>query len=496
MEAIFYGFSIALKPINLAYSFLGVSLGTLVGVLPGLGPVATISLLLPTTFYINPESAFIMLAGVYYGSMYGGSTTSILANIPGEAASVVTCLDGYQMALQGRAGPALGISAFGSFIGGTLSVVGLMVAAPPLVLIALKFGPPEYFSLMVLGLTILAYLSSGSMIKAIMMAAFGIMLGSVGMDTISGLNRFTYGQPALIDGLGIVPVAMGLFGVSEVLLNVEGPFERSALVKRLKGILPNLQDWKDSIGAIFRGTLVGFFLGILPGGGTIISSFASYALEKRVSRHPDRFGKGAIQGVAAPETANNAATGAAFIPMLALGIPANAVMAVLLGALMIHGLQTGPLLIKEAPNIFWGTIASMYIGNLFLLVLNLPLIGLWVKILHIPYRILFPLILLFTLIGSYSLRNNTIDVGIMVIFGLIGYLTKKFRYECAPLVLAMILGPMLESALRQSLILSNGSFHIFFARPLSAMLMGLSAFLLLSPILMRKRPAAGLKEPD
>lgn len=496
IQGILYGFGIALKPINLLYCLLGVSIGTLVGVLPGLGPVAAISILLPTTFHVSPESGFIMLAGIYYGAMYGGSTTSILVNIPGEAASVVTCLDGYQMARQGRAGPALGISAFGSFIGGTLSIIGLTVAAPPLARMALQFGPPEYFSLMILGLTILSYLSSGSMIKALMMASLGILLGCVGMDTINGVNRFTYGIPQLIDGIGIVPIVMGLFGISEVFLNVEQSLKTEVFAKKVKNLLPNLQDWKESIGAIFRGSILGFILGVLPGGGTIVASFASYAIEKKVSKHPERFGRGAIAGVAGPETANNAATGGAFIPLLTLGIPANAVMAVLLGALMIHGLQTGPLLLKEAPNIFWGTITSMYIGNVILLILNLPLIGLWVKILKIPYVLLFPLIIIFCLIGAYSLNNSIVDVLIMIFFGIIGYLMKKFRYEGAPLVLALVLGPMLENALRQSLILSNGSFRIFFIRPLSAGLLLLSVFLLLSPIILRRRPTAGLKGED
>jgi putative tricarboxylic transport membrane protein len=468
----------------------------LVGVLPGLGPVAAISILLPTTFHTSPESGFIMLAGIYYGAMYGGSTTSILVNIPGEAASVVTCLDGYQMARQGRAGPALGISAFGSFIGGTLSLIGLTVAAPPLARMALQFGPPEYFSLMILGVTILSYLSGGSMIKAFMMAALGILLGCVGMDTINGMNRFTYGIPELMDGIGIVPIVMGLFGISEVFLNVEQTLRREIFAKKVKNLFPNLQDWKASIGAIFRGSILGFLLGVLPGGGTIVASFASYALEKKVSKHPDRFGKGAIEGVAAPETANNAATGGAFIPLLTLGIPSNAVMAVLLGALMIHGLQTGPLLLKEAPNIFWGTVTSMYIGNVMLLILNLPLIGFWIRLLKIPYVLLFPMIIIFCLIGAYSLNNSIVDLLIMISFGAIGYFMKKFRYEGAPLVLALVLGPMLENALRQSLILSNGSFGIFFLRPLSAALLLLSFFLLLSPIVLKRRPTAGLKDED
>ena len=493
-QGLLYGFGIALKPLNLFYCFVGVTVGTLVGVLPGIGPSAAISLLLPATFHTNPEPAFIMLAGIYYGAMYGGSTTSILVNIPGEAASVVTCLDGYQMARQGRAGPALGIAAVGSFIGGTVSVIGLMLAAPPLAAFALRFGPPEYFALMVLGLTILAYLSGGSMAKAIMMAAFGVLLGSAGVDPISGRNRFTYGVPELIDGVGLVPVVMGLFGITEVLLNLEQTIRREVFVQRVRNLLPNREDWRAALGAILRGTGIGFFLGLLPGGGTIVASFASYAVERRVSRHPERFGHGAIEGVAGPETANNAATGAAFIPMLTLGIPANAVMAILLGALMVHGLQVGPLLMKEAPNIFWGTVASMYIGNALLLLLNLPLIGLWVKILKVPYALLFPLILLFCLIGAYSLSNSAVDLLIMVGFGVIGYLMKKLRYDAAPLVLGMVLGPLMETGLRQSLILSNGSPTIFFTRPLAATLMAIAAALLVSPLVLRRRPAEGLEE--
>ncbi len=491
-----YGFGIALKPINLLYCFFGVTIGTAVGVLPGLGPVAAISLLLPTTFHSTPESAFIMLAGIYYGAMYGGSTTSILVNIPGEAASVVTCLDGYQMARKGRAGPALGISAFGSFIGGTLSIIGLMLAAPPLARLALKFGPPEYFALMTLGLTILSYLSGGSMVKALMMACVGIILGCVGVETLTTTKRFTFGIPELMDGLGIVPIVMGLFGISEVMLNVERSLKREVFLKKVKNLYPNWQDWRDSFGAILRGSVIGFFLGILPGGGSIVASFAAYAIERKFSKHPELFGKGAIAGVAAPETANNSATGGSFIPLLTLGIPANPVAAVLLGALMIHGLQTGPLLLKEAPSVFYGTITSMYVGNILLLILNLPLIPIWVRMLRIPYVLLFPLILMFCLIGVYSLTNSTVDILVMVLFGLVGYLFKKFYYEGAPLLLAFILGPMLENALRQSLIVSSGSFRIFVTRPISAGLMLISAVLLFSPILLRRRPTSGLKDED
>jgi putative tricarboxylic transport membrane protein len=478
-----FGFGVALQPSNLLMCFIGVVLGTLVGVLPGLGPVAAMSLLLPMTYTVGPVGAVIMLSGIYYGAMYGGSTTSILLNIPGESASVVTCLDGYQMARQGRAGPALGISAMGSFIGGSLSIVGLMLVAPPLAEMALKFGPPEYFSLMILGVIMLTFLAGESMPKALCMAALGIFLGSIGMDILSGMERFTFNIPILIDGVGLVPVAMGLFGISEVLLNLEISLKQEVFKTALKGLLPSLDDWKKSIGPIIRGSGVGFFLGILPGGGGVIASFTSYALEKRFSRHPERFGRGAIAGVAGPETANNAGTGGAFIPLLTLGIPSNAVMALLLGALLIYGMQPGPMLIKEHPELFWGAVTSMYLGNGLLLVLNLPLIGLWVKILKIPYRFLFPLILLFCVVGAFSLNNNTAEVSIMVIFGAIGYFLRKFKYPLAPAILALVLGPMLEKALRQSLLMSVGSGWIFVTRPISLITL-LIAFALLGSSLV------------
>jgi len=478
-----YGFSVALQPNSLLMCFIGVLLGTLVGVLPGLGPVAAMSLLLPTTYSVSPVSAVIMLAGIYYGAMYGGSTTSILLNIPGEAASVVTCLDGYQMARHGRAGPALGISAMGSFIGGTISVAGLMLVAPPLAEVALQFGPPEYFSLMIMGVIMLTFLAGDSMPKALCMAALGIFWGSIGMDILSGMERFTFDIPILIDGVGLVPVAMGLFGISEVLLNLETTLKRDIFQTSLKGLLPNREDWRQSLGPIIRGSVLGFFLGILPGGGGVIASFTSYAVEKRFSRHPERFGQGAIEGVAGPETANNAGTGGAFIPLLTLGLPSNAVMAILLGAMLIYGMQPGPMLIKAHPDLFWGTITSMYIGNAMLLVLNLPLIGLWVKILKIPYRLLFPLILLFCLVGAYSLNNNTAEAAMMVIFGVLGYFLRKFKYPLAPAILALVLGPMLEKALRQSLLMSVGSGWIFVTRPISLVTLLISLALLASSVL-------------
>jgi putative tricarboxylic transport membrane protein len=474
------GFQISLQYLNLLYCFIGVFIGTLIGVLPGIGPTGTISILLPITFGISPTSAIIMLAGIYYGAMYGGSTSSILVNIPGEPASVVTCLDGYQMARKGRAGPALGISALGSFIGGTFSIIALMFLVIPLAQAALRFGPPEYFSLICMSMTLLIYLAKGSVVKAIVMVLFGIFLSTVGIDSISGVPRFAFGSPALLDGVGFVPLTMGLFGISEILSNLEQPLERVIFQSRIKNLLPNLQDWKRSIGPIIRGSLIGFLLGILPGGGAVLSSFVSYSVEKRVSKNPEMFGQGAIEGVAGPETANNAGAGGAFIPLFALGIPPNSVMAILLGALIIHGVAPGPTFISQHPQIFWGVVASMYVGNCMLVMLNLPLIGLWVKLLKVPYRILMPLILLFCVIGSYSLSSNVADVIIMIVFGIVGYILRKFDYEEAPLVMAFILGPMLETAFRQSLIMSDGKFFIFLERPISAVALVISTLLFIS----------------
>ena len=489
----YLGFSVVLQPQNLLLCFLGCLMGTLVGVLPGLGPVAAISILLPSTFQMNPVSAIIMLAGIYYGAMYGGSTTSILVNIPGESASVITCLDGYQMALQGRAGAALGIAAFGSFIAGTISTILIMLAAPPLAHLALVFGPPEYFSLMVLGLAMLIYLAMQSMLKALIMACLGIFLGTIGTDPIHGVERFTYGSYTLLDGVGLVPVLMGLFGISEVLLNVEKTVKANVYQTTIGRLLPTLKDWQQSINAIFRGTFIGFFIGILPGGTAVVSSFAAYILEKRLSPYPDKFGTGIIEGVAAPESANNSASQGSFIPLLTLGIPSNVVMAVLLGALLIHGLTPGPLLMKKHPDLFWGVIGSMYVGNCMLLLLNLPLIGLWVKLLKVPYSIMFPMILFFCLVGVYTVNNNYIEMMIMILFGGVGYLLKKFDFEPAPLVLAFVLSTMLENAFGQSLIMSEGSFSIFFSRPISLGLLLGAIILLILPLLpwMKKIPKGG-----
>lgn len=474
-----YGFSICLQPMNLLYCFMGVFFGTLLGVLPGIGSTAGVALLLPVTFHLPTAPAIIMLAGIYYGCMYGGSTTSILVNIPGESSSVMTCLDGYQMAKQGRAGQALGIAAFGSFIAGTVAIVGVMLISPPLVRVALSFGPPEYAALMMLGIMLLSYLATESIILSLMMACLGLLLGTVGLDNFTSKPRFLFGTINLMDGIGIVPILMGLFGIPEVLINLEENAEVELIYKeKIKGLLPSKQDWKDSAGAITRGTLLGFFVGILPGGGATLSSFLSYALEKKVAKHPEQFGKGAIQGVAAPESANNSGASSAFIPLLTMGIPSNATIALLMGALMIHGVQPGPSLMAKHPDVFWGVITSMYVGNIMLLVLNLPLIGIWVKILKIPYSILFPFILIFCLLGTYSVSNSVSDLFILCIFAIVGYFMKKLKIGVAPLVLAYILSPMLETALRQSLILSSGSFLIFLYRPISASLLAVLGILI------------------
>jgi putative tricarboxylic transport membrane protein len=483
------GFQNVMHPGMIFYCLVGVFVGTLVGVLPGIGPVGAMSMLLPVTYGISPTASIVMLAGIYYGAMYGGSTTSILVNIPGEAASVITCLDGYQMARNGRAGPALGISAMGSFIGGTIAVIGLMFLAFPLANAALKFGAPEFFSVIVLAMTILAYMAAGSALNAFLMIVVGLILGCVGMDPVYGIPRFFFGSASLLDGIGVVPAAMGLFGVSEVFANVGSSEERSILKAKIKNLLPSLEDWKRSIGPIWRGSIIGFFLGILPGAGSIMSTFVSYTMEKKLSKTPEEFGTGAIEGVAGPETANNAGAGGAFVPMLALGIPPTAVMALLLSALTIHGVTPGPLLLKQHPEIFWGVIASMYVGNIALLVLNLPLVGLWVRVLRVPSRLLLPLILLACLIGVYAINSNVTDIAIMIIFGVAGYILRKAGYELAPLIMALVLGPMMETNWRSALIMSDGSPVIFVARPISLICLIISALLLLSTAFSTYRKA-------
>jgi len=474
------GFQGIVQPTNLFYCFVGVLVGTLVGVLPGIGPIGAMSILLPCTFGLSPVSSVIMLAGIYYGAMYGGSTTSILVNIPGEAASVVTCLDGYQMARQGRAGPALGISALGSFIAGTIGTIALMFLVTPLAEVALKFGPAEFTAVMCFSMTVLTYLASRSMLRALLMVVAGLIVGTAGNDPIAAIPRFTFGTAYLLDGIGLVPVAMGLFGISEVFINMERLQERGIFKAKIKNLFPNLQDWRRSLGPIGRGAVIGFLLGILPGGGAIVASFFSYTMEKRLSKFPNEFGKGAIEGVAGPETANNAASAGAFVPLLALGIPPNAIMGLLLGALIIHGVTPGPLLVSQHPEIFWGVIASMYLGNVMLVLLNLPLIGLWVRVLKVPYRMLMPLILLCCVIGAYATNNNTTDLVVMIIFGIVGYILRKLQYELAPFLLAMILGPLLETNFRNALRMSDGSFMIFVQKPISAVILGISALLIIS----------------
>jgi len=475
------GFAVALSASNLFYCAIGAILGTAIGVLPGLGPPATIALLLPVTFKMDPVSAVIMLSGIFYGAMYGGSTTSILLNIPGEAASVVTCLDGYKMARNGRAGAALGISALGSFIAGSLALLGVSILAPTLASFALKFGPPEYFCLVLLGLMMAIYLSEESVLKGLMMGLLGLLLGAIGLDPVSGSERFTFGVSRLTDGIDFVVMVMGLFGLTEILCNLETPENREIFKTALKGLLPTRQDWRQCWASVMRGSILGFFIGVLPGGGAIISSFAAYAVEKRLSKHPKRFGSGAIEGVAAPEAANNAASTSSFIPLLTLGIPGNASIAMIFVALMIHGIRPGPLLLQEHPNLFWGVIASMYIGNVMLLGLNLPLIGFWVRMLKVPYRYLAVVVVVICVIGAYSVNNSTWDVGVMVFFGVVGYLLRKFAFPASPFILAMILGPMLEKTLQQSLIASGGDFLTFLTRPISASLLVAASFLILTP---------------
>jgi putative tricarboxylic transport membrane protein len=491
------GFLVALAPANLFACFVGVVVGTLVGVLPGIGPVTAMSLLLPVTLSGSPEAGIIMMAGIYYGSMYGGSTTSILVNIPGEAASVVTCLDGHQMALKGRAGPALGMAALASFIAGLAAIIVLMLVAPTLARVAVSIGPADYVGLMVLGLVILTFLTQGSMVKSLIMAIIGVILGLVGLDGITASPRLTFDRMELVDGIGLIPVVMGLFGVAEVLTNIEKAIRRDVVTSRIGGLLPSRADWNASAAPIARGSILGFLLGILPGGGAVIASFASYALEKRLSKTPERFGHGAIEGVAGPEAANNAAAGGAFVPLLTLGIPPNVVMALLLGAFVVHGLQPGPLMMVQNPQIFWGIIASMVVGNAMLLVLNLPLIGVWVQLLRIPYNVLFPLILLFAIIGVYCSSNNVFDIGVMIGFGVFGYVVRKLGYEAAPLVLAFVLGPLLETNLRRALLMSQGDPSIFVTRPVAAICLLAAIALIVVPLipaLRRTREKVALDE--
>jgi putative tricarboxylic transport membrane protein len=473
-----HGFAIAFEPSNLWYAFLGCLVGTLVGVLPGIGPLSGISILLPVTFGLNATQAVIMLAGIYYGSQYGGSTTSILMRIPGEASSVMTCIDGNAMAKRGRAGAALCIAAVGSWIAGTFGVAVLTVVAPPLASIALRFGPPEYTALLVLGLIFLAYMSSTSLVRTLLMASLGLMFGMVGIDNMTGHFRYSFDFAELGDGIGIVPVAVGLFGLGEILSTPSSTIVSEVIAPKLRELLPNRQEWKESALPIGRGSLLGFIIGIIPGSAHIISSFLSYALERRLSKHPEQFGKGAVAGVAGPESANNAASTGAFVPMLALGIPTGPVPAVLMGALMVHGVSPGPQLVTEHPEVFWGFVASMYVGNIMLLALNLPLVSLFVSVLRIPYAYLYPLIIMFCILGVYEVSHSIVDVWIMLIMGLLGYMLRKFNFDPAPLVLGLVIAPLFEQSLRQSLIMSNGNYTIFFNRPISLGLLAVSASLL------------------
>jgi len=488
IQQLLNGFAIATTWQNLFYCLAGAIVGTIVGVLPGLGPIAGIALLIPATFGLNATSAIIMLAGIYYGAMYGGSTTSILINVPGETASVITCIDGYQMAQKGRAGPALAICAIGSFVAGTLGIFGLVFLAPPLAEAALAFGPPEYFSLMVFGFVVLSNVTGGSLLKSLMMAIVGLIIGTVGLDPVTGIARFTFGVTPLLGGVEFVAVAIGLFGIGEVLINVEQPaeqLEQQVLVPRFRELYPTLADLRASIAPILRGTALGFGIGLVPGPAPVIATYASYMVEKRVSNHPEEFGKGAIEGVAGPESANNAACQSAFIPLFVLGIPFAPPTAILLGALLIHGVNPGPGLIAEHPQLFWGVIASMYIGNFILLLLNLPFVPLFANILRVPKKILLPLVILFCITGMYTVNNSIFDIWTMLLFGALGWLMRHWAYEGAPLLLALVLGPKLEVAFRQSLMISHGDFGIFFGRPVSLVFLLATLGFLLMPLWRR-----------
>jgi len=488
------GLAVATLPQNLLYAFIGCVLGTLIGVLPGLGPAAGTAILIPITFNLDATGAIIMLSAIYYGAMYGGTITSVLVNVPGEAASVVTCLDGFQMAKQGRAGPALGIAAIGSFIGGTVATLALMVVSLPLASFALRFGPPEVFALLLVGLCLVTGLSGRSLLAGLLMTTFGLVLAMIGMDPVRGAPRFTLGIPPLYDGVGFIPVVMGLFGVGEILLSMERPV-LDVIKTKLTDLLPRRDEWRVSLGAIGRGTVIGFFLGLIPGIGAIIPTFMAYVVEKKVSKHPEKFGTGVIEGVASPETANNSYANGAMVPLLTLGIPGSPTLAVIMGAFIIHGLTPGPFLFKERPDLVWGLIASFYVGNVILLVLNLPLVGLWAKLLELRYQYLYPGILLFCILGAYSLNQSIFDVGVMAVFGILGYIFRKIDWPLAPTVLALILGPMMERALRTSLEMSAGDLSIFVTRPITIVLLILAAAILIASAI-RLIPIKGGNEKD
>ena len=482
-----HGFSVALSFENLLFALLGCVIGTAIGVLPGIGPVATISLLLPITFGMSATTAIIMLAGIFYGAQYGGSTTAILLNLPGEVSSVVTTLEGYKMARRGRAGAALATAAIASFFAGTVSTIVVAASGPLLTQVALSFGPADYFSLMLLGLIISAVLAQGSVIKAIGMVTLGVALGLVGTDVQTGQQRFTFGIPELSDGIGFVPVAMGMFGIAEIILNLERPESRNVLTHKVGSLFLTKQEWLRATPSVLRGTVLGSALGILPGGGASLAAFGSYMMERRVSRYKHEFGTGAIEGVAGPEAANNAAAQTSFIPLLTLGIPSNAVMALMVGALIIQGIQPGPRMVEAQPDLFWGLIASMWVGNLMLLVINLPMIGVWVKLLEVPYKYLFPSILIFCSIGVYSLNNNVFDIYMTLLFGVFGYFCNKVRLEAAPMLIGFVLGPMMEEHLRRAMLLSRGDVMVFVERPISATLLGIGALALLTMLLPNLR---------
>src|SRR5437762_8577107 len=491
LSNLWMGFHVAANPFNILFCLLGALVGTLVGVLPGIGTVATIAMLLPITFGLPPVCALIMLAGIYYGAQYGGATTWVLVNIPGEAASVITCLDGQQMARQGRAGPALSIAAIGSFFAGCVATVLVAALGAPLTGLALLFGPAEYFSLMVLGLIFAVVLAKGSVLKAVAMVVTGLLMSMVGSDLETGAGRMTFDIAELADGIGFTNIAMGVFGFAEIIRNLELPEESRDIVSaKVTGLMPTRKDLIDSSGAIARGTLLGSLLGILPGGGAVIASFAAYTFEKRIAKDPSRFGRGAIQGVAAPESANNAAAQTSFIPLLTLGIPPNAVMALMVGAMTIHGIVPGPQVMQKQPELVWGMIASMWVGNLMLLIINLPLVGIWVRLLRVPYRLMFPSFVLCCSIGIYLVKDARVDVILAGAFGLLGYWLIKHDFEPAPLLLGRVLGPLMEENLRRALLISRGDWSVFLTRPLSAALMAMAAFLLvlaLLPSLRKKR---------
>jgi putative tricarboxylic transport membrane protein len=477
LQHLMTGLAAALSLQYLLYAFIGCLLGTLIGVLPGLGPAAGTAILIPLTFNLDATGAIIMLAAIYYGAMYGGTITSVLINVPGEAASVITCLDGYQMARQGRAGTALGIAAIGSFVGGIFAALALTMVAPPLARFALSFGPPEFFALMFLGMCLVTGLAGQSLVAGLLMTILGLLLSLIGIDPVRGAPRFTFGIPELYDGLGFVPVVMGLFGVAEILLVIETPF-RQVIDTKIKGLWPSREEWKRSSGAIGRGTVIGFLLGLIPGVGAVIPTFMAYILEKRISKHPEKFGTGVIEGVASPETANNAYANAAMVPLLVLGVPSSPTIAILMGAFIINGLTPGPFLFKERPDLVWTVIASFFTGNVILLILNLPLVGLWARILKVPYQYLCAGTLLFCIVGAYSLKGTVFDVGVMLVFGIIGYFLRKLGLPIAPAVLALILGPFMEKSLRTSLEMSGGDFSIFLTRPISATLIVCAALII------------------